>query len=218
MRECGACDNCLRAGRPPRRGRRRRVRGGGPGHVRHAPRPSRTARRTDLLDRLRELRGELARRHEMPPLLVFSEDVLKALAAHAPTTPEEVLRLPGVTAALLDRWGAPLMDVLSAFSTENGGRRVGRRAPAEPAPSRAAPPGPAADRGGGGPVRAPEAAALQARQGGEPAFVLHLPRQDAHRARPPPPGDDAEMLEVPGVGPAKLEKYGEAFLEVLREG
>ncbi len=30
------------------------------------------------------------------------------------------------------------------------------------------------------------------------------------------PGNGAEMLEVPGVGPAKLEKYGQAFLELLR--
>jgi superfamily II DNA helicase RecQ len=33
-------------------------------------------------------------------------------------------------------------------------------------------------------------------------------------ARPPTLG---RMLDVPGVGPAKLERYGEAFLEALRE-
>jgi ATP-dependent DNA helicase RecQ len=27
----------------------------------------------------------------------------------------------------------------------------------------------------------------------------------------------AELLDVPGVGPAKLERYGDAFLDVLRE-
>ncbi|MBP8136824.1 MAG: HRDC domain-containing protein, partial [Candidatus Eisenbacteria bacterium] len=32
------------------------------------------------------------------------------------------------------------------------------------------------------------------------------------------PASEAEMLEVPGVGPAKLQRYGEAFLEALREG
>jgi ATP-dependent DNA helicase RecQ len=30
------------------------------------------------------------------------------------------------------------------------------------------------------------------------------------------PTDDAALLDVPGVGPAKLEKYGDAFLDVLR--
>ena len=32
------------------------------------------------------------------------------------------------------------------------------------------------------------------------------------------PRSEAELLDVPGVGPAKLQRYGEAFLEVLREG
>jgi ATP-dependent DNA helicase RecQ len=30
------------------------------------------------------------------------------------------------------------------------------------------------------------------------------------------PSDDFELLAVPGVGPAKLEKYGARFLEELR--
>jgi DNA helicase-2/ATP-dependent DNA helicase PcrA len=29
------------------------------------------------------------------------------------------------------------------------------------------------------------------------------------------PGSKAEMLDVPGVGPAKLERYGAAFLAAL---
>jgi ATP-dependent DNA helicase RecQ len=32
------------------------------------------------------------------------------------------------------------------------------------------------------------------------------------------PQTPAELLGIPGVGPVKLERYGEAFLEVLREG
>jgi ATP-dependent DNA helicase RecQ len=32
------------------------------------------------------------------------------------------------------------------------------------------------------------------------------------------PRTRAEMLEVPGVGPVKLERYGDAFLEALRDG
>jgi ATP-dependent DNA helicase RecQ len=31
------------------------------------------------------------------------------------------------------------------------------------------------------------------------------------------PANDADLLDVPGVGPAKLEKYGSAFLAALRE-
>jgi superfamily II DNA helicase RecQ len=31
------------------------------------------------------------------------------------------------------------------------------------------------------------------------------------------PADEAGLLSVPGVGPAKLARYGAAFLRVLRE-
>ena len=31
------------------------------------------------------------------------------------------------------------------------------------------------------------------------------------------PATAADLLEVPGVGPAKLEKYGETFLQAIRE-
>ena len=30
-------------------------------------------------------------------------------------------------------------------------------------------------------------------------------------------GDEDDFLEIPGVGAAKLERYGEAFLAVVRE-
>jgi len=32
------------------------------------------------------------------------------------------------------------------------------------------------------------------------------------------PSTEAELLAVPGVGPVKLERYGEAFLAVLHHG
>jgi hypothetical protein len=31
------------------------------------------------------------------------------------------------------------------------------------------------------------------------------------------PTDEARLLAVPGIGPAKLARYGEAFLRVLRD-
>ena len=32
------------------------------------------------------------------------------------------------------------------------------------------------------------------------------------------PGSPEEMLRVPGIGPAKLEQYGDVFLDALRDG
>jgi ATP-dependent DNA helicase RecQ len=51
---------------------------------------------------------------------------------------------------------------------------------------------------------------------GVPAYIVFsdavLTRMAAMR-----PGDEAGLLAVPGVGPAKLARYGDAFLRVLRE-
>ena len=215
MRECGACDNCLRAGGRPA------VAGAGAseavdlGTSSTRRGPSRTARRTDLLDRLREMRDELSRRHDLPRVSILNEEVLKSIAEYAPATPEEVLRIPGVTPALLDRWGAPLMDVLAAFATENGGRKIGRRPPAEPAPRREVAPPSAEEADLYGRLKALRS--KLAKEASLPSYCIFPDKTLIELARRRP-GDDAEMLEVPGVGPAKLEKYGEAFLEVLREG
>jgi ATP-dependent DNA helicase RecQ len=219
MRECGACDNCLRAdGRPAvaGAGSADAVDLGGSSTQRG---PTRSARRGDLLERLRDLRGELSRRHDLPKFMVFSEDVLKALSEHAPTTPEEVLRVPGVTPALLERWGAPLMELLGTFAGENGGRRsVARRSAREPAAPRRAAPEPA-------PPTAQEAdlygrlktlRSKLAKEANLPSYCVFPAKTLIELARRRP-ANDAELLEVPGVGPAKLEKYGAAFLDALRE-
>jgi DNA helicase-2/ATP-dependent DNA helicase PcrA len=55
-----------------------------------------------------------------------------------------------------------------------------------------------------------------AREGGVPAFVVFTDATltaIAERA----PRDVAELTGIPGVGPAKLERYGEAVLTILRE-
>jgi ATP-dependent DNA helicase RecQ len=52
---------------------------------------------------------------------------------------------------------------------------------------------------------------------GVPAYIVFsdaVLREMAKHA----PQTHAELLGIPGVGPVKLERYGEAFLEVLREG
>ncbi|HET7322658.1 MAG TPA: HRDC domain-containing protein, partial [Longimicrobiaceae bacterium] len=55
-----------------------------------------------------------------------------------------------------------------------------------------------------------------AREDGVPAYCVFSNRTlQALAARQPTTEDD--LLDTPGVGPAKLEKYGEAFLQLLRD-
>jgi ATP-dependent DNA helicase RecQ len=50
-----------------------------------------------------------------------------------------------------------------------------------------------------------------------PAYVIFSDRTLREMAQRRP-STLAALLQVSGVGPAKLEKYGEAFLEALRKG
>jgi ATP-dependent DNA helicase RecQ len=56
-----------------------------------------------------------------------------------------------------------------------------------------------------------------AEQEGVPAYIVFSDAVLRHMSRLTP-RTPAEMLQVPGVGEVKLARYGEAFLEVLREG
>jgi ATP-dependent DNA helicase RecQ len=50
---------------------------------------------------------------------------------------------------------------------------------------------------------------------GKPAYIIFNDRT-LHELAEVRPLELEEMLEITGIGPAKLERYGEAFLEVLR--
>ena len=239
MDHCGACDNCLREGeglaarlgiapreppgaRPPRATREQRREGraarregfdlGRDGT--RAPRSPADLR----CDRLRALRRELSRKHGVPAFAVFSDAVMRELAERAPASPEELLGVPGVTPRLLERFGAPVLQLLQGAG---GGAEGEAPLSSRTAVRRAAAAGDDAER------PTPEQSARYcrlkalrtelAREAGLPAFCVFGDRTlvELARARPTTP---AEMLAVSGVGRAKLEKYGEAFLRVLREG
>jgi ATP-dependent DNA helicase RecQ len=127
-----------------------------------------------------------------------------------------VLRYVGVPEAL-DCCGACYNcrqgEPVAAVAPDAKARAERRRAPRE----RVAAPVPA------GPVDAGLFEALRAlrsrlaREAGVPAYCVFSDRtlrELAGRA----PGSEQEMLAVPGVGPAKLERYGDAFLRLLRDG
>ena len=67
-----------------------------------------------LFQRLRALRKELADRQGVPAYIVFSDQVLREVAARKPGTPEELLDVPGVGPAKLERYGRAFLDEVAA--------------------------------------------------------------------------------------------------------
>jgi len=62
-----------------------------------------------LFESLRSLRKELADRQKVPAYIVFSDKVLWELADRKPTTPAEMLEVPGVGPAKLERYGSAFL-------------------------------------------------------------------------------------------------------------
>jgi ATP-dependent DNA helicase RecQ len=66
-----------------------------------------------LFQRLRALRKELADRQGVPAYIVFSDKVLMEMAARRPATSAELLDVPGVGPAKLERYGGAFLDELT---------------------------------------------------------------------------------------------------------
>ncbi len=108
---CGSsCDICLGV---PVADRVRHATSGGRRGGAAPPSPPSSPEEEERFERLRELRLELAREEGVPAYIVFGDRVLRAMAESRPGTPEELLALPGVGPAKLERYGAAFLAALS---------------------------------------------------------------------------------------------------------
>ncbi len=65
-----------------------------------------------LWDALRARRRELADEHGVPPYVIFHDATLAAMAEHRPLTRAELLNIPGIGQAKLERYGDEFLEVL----------------------------------------------------------------------------------------------------------
>ena len=63
-------------------------------------------------DRLREVRKKIADAQRVPAYIVFNDKTLQAMAARLPATPAELLQVPGMGPAKLERYGSVFLEVL----------------------------------------------------------------------------------------------------------
>jgi ATP-dependent DNA helicase RecQ len=67
----------------------------------------------ELFERLRSVRRRLADRQDVPAYIVFSDAVLREMAARRPRTPDAMLAVPGVGPVKLERYGEAFLEELS---------------------------------------------------------------------------------------------------------
>ncbi len=66
-----------------------------------------------LFEQLRALRKQLADAADVPAYIVFNDSTLRAMAEERPTTPDELLAIPGVGPAKLKRYGPAFLALLN---------------------------------------------------------------------------------------------------------
>ena len=122
MDECGACDNCLGEAGTPHAFRGLNV--DAPAGAARAPRATPRGRgaaldeepldgeAAALFQRLRTLRGQLAREAGLPAYCVFADRTLAELARQQPTSEQALLAVPGVGPAKLAKFGEPFLRLL----------------------------------------------------------------------------------------------------------
>jgi DNA helicase-2/ATP-dependent DNA helicase PcrA len=66
----------------------------------------------DLRERLRQLRSDEARRRDVPAFVVFNDRTLDALVEAQPTTPTELLAIPGIGPAKLESYGEQILEAI----------------------------------------------------------------------------------------------------------
>lgn len=93
-----------------------------PGGSLKKPRPSPAARMAipqasspdrQLVERLRQLRSELAKEEGVAPFIIFNDRTLKAIAGYKPATTAALLEIPGIGETKAERYGRRVLDLVN---------------------------------------------------------------------------------------------------------
>ena len=172
----------------------------------------------DLLEALKAWRREAARERGVPPYVVLWDRTLDEIAAARPHSEEELLEVRGIGPAKLDEYGEDILEIVLGAPASRSRAEI----QAGPVPGGSVfPPRHTADHDSR-PVPPADQNLLEelkdwrarrARESGVPAYIVFTNRslEDIAAARP---RTQEELLGIYGVGPTKLETYGEKVLEL----
>jgi ATP-dependent DNA helicase RecQ len=155
-----------------------------------------------LLSALKAKRRALAEAAGVPAYVIFADRTLIEMAEKRPETLDAMMGITGVGAKKLESFGAEFLSVITGAAT----------APLHPQRMRLA--GRAA-----GPLfdRLAEAQVALMRGGDGTGKPLSCSTAELRRIAEARPSTLSELAQVSGLGAAKIDRFGEAFLQVLHE-
>ena len=184
----------------------------------HAPAEGDEPYDPDLYEALREWRWGIARQKGVPAFVVFGNRTLQEIARVQPRSEAELLGVRGVGPRKLTEYGRDVLTLVAPTRTDRTDSTddspTGPPLP-RPAPTSPDPPTPAS----------PEDSALfdslcewrlaMARREEVPVYVISRNEtlEEISRVRPM---TEAELLQVRGIGPERLARYGRDILELVR--
>lgn len=155
-----------------------------------------------LLAALKARRRALAEDARVPAYVIFNDRTLIEMAQTRPATLDDMARITGVGARKLERYGADFLSIVTG------------EAPPAPHPARRK----LAGRAAGSVFDRLQAAQTALNRGADGTLKpLSVSTATLRRIAEQSPASDAALARVPGMDAARLERFGAAFLEVLRD-
>ena len=85
---------------------------------------------TELREKLRYLRLEIAKEENVPPFVIFYDSTLKELVQYQPQTPEEMEQIHGIGRRKLERYGERVLEIIREHIRQHGVRFQAENLPA----------------------------------------------------------------------------------------
>lgn len=74
----------------------------------------------ELYDQLKAIRNQVAKKHNLPPYVIFGEQSLEDMCINYPTCMEDLSRIFGVSQGKARKFGRPFINYISEYVEENG--------------------------------------------------------------------------------------------------
>ena len=170
--------------------------------VRHAAAEVLTEYDPELFKLIQTERDRIADAEDVDPNAVFHDKALQAMATYFPTSEESLRVMPSVGPAKAEKYGDVFLPIIRDYYEKHGVESVERttKAPDEYTPELF--------------EQLRDKRKTVADREGVPAFVVFHDKVLEKMATHLPQSEEA-LIQIHGVGPAKIEKYADDFLPII---